>query len=111
MFTRKSTDQTDFSGTTKEQLVNDLKVVVADAEALLRATANQGGETITAVRAKAEASLASAKARLIDAQDALLHRTRVAAQATDDYVHENPWRAVSAATVAGFIIGLLISRR
>lgn len=108
---RKSTAQTDFSGITKEQLVADFKVVVADAEALLKATANQGGEAMAAVRAKAEASLATAKARLTDAQDALLEKTRVAARATDDYVHENPWRAVGVAAATGLVIGLLIGRR
>ena len=38
---------------TKEQLIADFKVVMADAEALLKATANQGGEKLTEVRAKA----------------------------------------------------------
>jgi ElaB/YqjD/DUF883 family membrane-anchored ribosome-binding protein len=35
----------------------------------------------------------------------------VVARATDDYVHEHPWRAVGAAAGVGLIIGLLISRR
>jgi hypothetical protein len=36
--------------TSKEQLIADFKIVVADAEALIKATANQGGEALTAVR-------------------------------------------------------------
>lgn len=108
---RRSAAHTDFSDITKEQLAADFKVVVADAEALLKATANQGGETIAAIRAKAEISLANAKARLTDAQDALLEKSRLAARATDDYVHENPWRAVGIAAGMGVIIGLLIGRR
>jgi len=38
----------------KDQLINDFKVVVADAEVLLKATANTGGEKLAEVRAKAE---------------------------------------------------------
>ena len=34
---------------TREQLINDFKVAVADAEALLKATAGQGGEALQAV--------------------------------------------------------------
>ncbi len=96
---------------TKDQLIADFKVVVADAEALLKATANQGGEKLAEVRAKAEESLAVVKASLADAQTELLAKGKAAAKATDAYVHENPWKAISAAAGAGLLIGLLISRR
>ena len=96
---------------TKEQLIDDFKVVVADAEALLKATANQGGEKLAEVRAKAEESLRVAKDKMAEAQAALLVRTKAAAKATDVYVHENPWRSVGAAAGVGLVIGLLIGRR
>ena len=35
----------------------------------------------------------------------------VAARATDDYVHDNPWQAIGIAGVTGLLLGLLISRR
>lgn len=96
---------------TKQQLINDFKVVVADAEALLAATAGQGGEAVEAVRAKTEASLAMAKAKIADAQAALLVKTKAAAKATDEYVHTHPWQSVGAAASVGMVIGLLIGRR
>ena len=95
----------------RDKLVADLKTVVADAEELLKATASQTGDRITAARAKAEESLKVAKVRLADAQTAAIDRTKAAAKATDDYVHENPWRAVGVAAVAGLLLGALISRR
>lgn len=94
-----------------EQLIADFKVVVADAEALLKATANQGGEKLAEVRAKAEESLKVVKARLAEAQEALIVKTKAAAKATDDYVHENPWKAIGIAASIGLVIGVLISRR
>jgi ElaB/YqjD/DUF883 family membrane-anchored ribosome-binding protein len=96
---------------TSEQLITDFKVVVADAEALLKATANQGGEKLAEVRAKAEESLRVVKARMAEAQAALLAKTKAAAKATDAYVHENPWKAVGVAAGVGLVIGLLIGRR
>jgi ElaB/YqjD/DUF883 family membrane-anchored ribosome-binding protein len=96
---------------TKEQLIDDFKVVVADAEALLKATANQGGEKLAEVRAKAEESLRVAKDKMAEAQAALLVKTKAAARATDVYVHENPWRSVGVAAGVGLVIGLLIGRR
>lgn len=111
MSTRKLSTGTDYTDIGKNQLIADFKVVIADAEALLKATANQGGEAVAAVRAKAEESLVVAKAKIADAQDALLERTRAAARATDDYVHDNPWRAVGVAAGVGLVVGLLIGRR
>lgn len=96
---------------TKEQLISDFKVVVADAEALLKATASQGGEAIANLRTKTEESLAVAKVKIADAQDAIAEKTRAAAKVTDDYVHENPWYAVGVAAGVGLVIGLLIGRR
>ncbi len=104
-------DAVEMDVVTREKLVSDLKVVIADAEELLRATANQAGEKIAEIRVKAEENLRNAKIRLARAEEALLERTKAAARATDDYVRANPWRAVGIAAGAGFIVGLLVGRR
>ena len=95
----------------KEKLVADLKVVVADAEELLRATASQAGEKVSLARERIQASLATAKVKLTDAEQALLEKSKLAAKATDEYVRDNPWQAVGVAAVAGLVLGVLISRR
>lgn len=94
----------------KEKLIQDLQLVVTDAEELLRATAGQAGDKVAAARERIQGSLAAAKERLADAQDAMLEKTRQAAHATDEYVHENPWRAVGIAAGVGLVVGMLISR-
>ena len=99
------------SDVNKDKLVADLKVVVADAEELLRATASQAGEKVTVARERIQASLATAKVKLTEAERALLEKTKQAAKVTDDYVRENPWQAVGIAAVAGLVLGVLISRR
>ena len=95
----------------KDKLVADLKVVVADAEELLRATASQAGEKVTAARERIQASLATAKVKLTEAERVLLEKSKLAAKATDEYVHEHPWKAVGVAAAAGLLLGLLIGRR
>ena len=96
---------------TKAQLVTEFKSVIADAEALIKATAGQGGDKVDQVRSKAEASLASAKDKLEDLHEDLIEKGREAVKATDDYVQENPWKAVGIAAGLGLVIGLLVSRR
>ena len=94
----------------KEKLMQDLRVVVADAEELLRATAGQAGEKVSAARERIQENLAAAKQRLAAAQDAVVARTKEAAKVTDEYVHENPWKAVGIGAGVGLIIGMLIAR-
>ena len=94
----------------KEKLMQDLRVVMSDAEELLRATAGQAGEKVAAARERIQENLAAAKARLVVAEEAVIAKTKQAAKATDEYVHENPWRAVGIGAGVGLIIGMLISR-
>ena len=42
-------------------------------------------------------------------QDSVVRRTREAAETTDHYVHENPWKVVGIAAGLGFILGLLMA--
>ena len=97
--------------TSKEQLVRDFKILVADAESLLKATAGQSGEAVAAMRAKVGESLAVAKVKLTEAEQLALEKAKAAAAATDEYVHEHPWHAVGVAAGVGLVIGLLIGRR
>jgi ElaB/YqjD/DUF883 family membrane-anchored ribosome-binding protein len=96
---------------TTDQLLADLKTVMNDAEALLRATSTQTGEKIQEVRARAEESLRQAKARLSSIEDEALRRAREVADAANEYVRENPWQSVGIAAGVGLLLGLLLSRR
>ena len=96
---------------TKDKLAQDLKIVIADAEDLLRATASQAGEKVSAAREKIQDSLRRAKLKLADVEDVIVDKGKQAARATDEYVHDQPWRAVGIAAGIGFVIGLLIGRR
>lgn len=98
------------SDISKEKLMQDLQLVVSDAEELLRATAGQAGDKVNAARERIQDSLEAAKARLNVAQEAMIEKTREAARATDEYVHDNPWRAVGIAAGVGLVVGMLISR-
>lgn len=99
------------SAVTKDKLVQDLKVVVADAEDLLRATASQAGDKVSAVRERVQESLHRAKIKLAETEDVLIDSGKQAARVTDEYVHDHPWRAVGIAAGMGLLIGLLIGRR
>jgi ElaB/YqjD/DUF883 family membrane-anchored ribosome-binding protein len=94
----------------KEKLMQDLQLVVSDAEELLRMTAAQAGEKVSAARERIQDSVSMAKANLAAAEAAMLEKTRQAARVTDEYVRDNPWRAVGISAGIGLVIGMLISR-
>ncbi|MBI5922780.1 MAG: DUF883 domain-containing protein [Betaproteobacteria bacterium] len=101
----------DMTQVSKEKLIADFKVVVADTEELLRSTAGQAGEKISELRARAQDHLAAAKAKLADAEAMIVDKAKEAGRVADDYVHDNPWSAVGIAAGVGFLIGLLVGRR
>lgn len=96
---------------TREQLVSDFKVVIADAEALLKASANGGGEKVEELRSKAVESINAMKSKLSDAETRVIEKTKEAAKATDEYVHENPWSSIGVAAGVGLAIGFLLGKR
>lgn len=104
-------EATDISAINKEKIVSDLRVVVADADEILRASANLAGEKVTELRERIQDRLRDAKLRLADAEAALVDKTKAAARATDDYVHDNPWKAVGIAAGVGLLLGVIIGRR
>lgn len=95
----------------REKLVADFKVVVADAEEILRITASQTGEKVAELRARIQERLSQAKARLSEIEQTVIVKGKAAAAATDNFVHEHPWKAVGIAALAGLAVGILISRR
>ena len=86
--------------TPRNNLMDDLRAVIADAEELLRATADQAGPRVQEARARAEESLRSARERLEGAGRQL-----------DAQVREHPWAAVGIAAAIGLIAGIVLSRK
>ena len=106
---------TDSIDASRRKLIEDFNAVITDSEALLKALAASGVEKGGALRATAEQNLQVARERVRELQADALERSRAAARAADEYVHENPWQSMGGVAVlailAGFVIGLLMNRR
>ena len=94
-----------------DKLMADLRTVVSDAEALLKATAGHAGDKVEAVRSRAEESVRQARERLESLEDDLGQRARDAAEDADRYVRDNPWAAIGIAAGVAFVVGLLVGCR
>lgn len=95
----------------RDQLIEDFKKVIGDAEELLKVTANETSGKVGEVRERAEANLREARRKLQVMENDLITQTKAAAKATDQLVHENPWQAVAIAAGVGLLFGILSGRR
>ena len=90
---------------------SEVDKAISGAEDMLSQAASATGEKAAELRDRALQQLKALRERLSDAQDVALKKGKAAAIATDDYVHDNPWRSILAAASVGVVIGLLIARR
>jgi ElaB/YqjD/DUF883 family membrane-anchored ribosome-binding protein len=94
--------ETNGRGNTREGLLNDLRLLIKDAEELLR-----GGQGYQVVRERVESTLDNAR----DGLSTMATGARDAMDTADQYVKEHPWQSVGIGALAGLVIGMLISRR
>jgi ElaB/YqjD/DUF883 family membrane-anchored ribosome-binding protein len=89
------------------KLAEDIKTLVRDAEALLRASAENAEELTDEARQRAEESLHALRSQLSDIERDLKGRAEV----LDGYVRDNPWAAVAVVGGIALLVGLLMGRR
>ena len=95
----------------RKSAVDDFGDTLSEAQDLLAKAADETGARASDLRSQVAAKLTAAKLKLQDLQDEAVDRAKAAAQVTDEYVHDNPWRAIGVATAVGFLAGVLVSRR
>jgi ElaB/YqjD/DUF883 family membrane-anchored ribosome-binding protein len=89
------------------KLAEDIKTLVRDAEALLRASTEGAEELTEEARERAQQSLHALRSQLADIERDLKGRAEV----LDSYVRDNPWTAVAVAGGVALLVGLLVGRR
>ena len=86
------------------RLAEDLRTLVDDAEALLRATSNAGSAE---VQEHAQETMQELRMRL----SALEERARERAREVDTFVRDNPWRALAVVGGVALLVGIVMGRR
>ena len=98
------------TGAARDRLLGDLKTAIGDAEQWLRGAANAGADELDDVKSKFQETLRTAKTDLLKVEDTVLAKTKLAAQVTDTYVHDNPWKSVIVGGVIWLLLGVIVSR-
>lgn len=95
-------------GNSRDRLLDDIRLVLRDAEELLRSTSLQAGEGYQVARERFESTLSSARDSLSELEDQVSVTARETMASTDRYVKENPWQAVAVGALAGLALGLVL---
>ncbi|MCY1268073.1 hypothetical protein D3C76_540340 [compost metagenome] len=95
----------------KEEFISEFQTLVSDTEKLLQSSADLFGAEAEQLREQIQANLKRARAALDSTQATVKDRGQATVEATEEYVRENPWKAVGIAAGVGFLFGLLLNRR
>ena len=90
--------------------MDDVKVLINDAEDLLRATASETGERIVDLRRRLEQKLAECKTELAEQERVWLQKAEQIRDSVAFRLREDPWFKVSLAIGVGVVLGLLLRR-
>ena len=89
----------------------EIASLIADVEDLLQKVGHIADAEVAQLRDRLNEKIAGAKETLSHQGAQLAGVARNAAGATDDYVHDNPWRSTGVATLIGLALGYVIFRR
>jgi ElaB/YqjD/DUF883 family membrane-anchored ribosome-binding protein len=92
-------DQTD-------KLMKDLRLVVQDAEDLIRATAGEVNEKTRQARVRLSQTLDKAKETAQDLQVRAVEKAKVA----DELIRDHPYESIGVAFGVGVLLGLIVNR-
>jgi len=86
-------------------LVDELRNVVIQAEALLQAIGADKDEAIGALRERVYSAVDAAKTRIAEIETQAGVVAQRASVAAEVYLRDNPWTVVGAAAAVGLILG------
>jgi ElaB/YqjD/DUF883 family membrane-anchored ribosome-binding protein len=89
------------------KVVDDLRTLSHDAEAVLQATAGQTGEKMQELRGRLASTIESAKVTYRRLEE----KAVAGAKAADKTIRDHPYESIGVAFGVGLLIGVLVSRR
>lgn len=91
----------------RDALIEDLKFLVEDAQALLKDIANEAAGLSAMNRARVASRIEALGKRLDTLRAKALQRSGQLTEATDRYVHAHPWRCLGAVAIMAAAAGAL----
>ena len=94
-------------GDSTERIGAEFRALVAASEDLLKKTAAHTGEGVDEARSALQRHLHHARGAAGQWRDTASRRYHQISSASDEFVHDNPWKAVGIAAAIGVAVSLL----
>ncbi len=95
----------------RERVLQDLKTLARDSEALLMATAGDLSEKARGARARLADALERARATCAELQEQTIASAKAAARRADTVIRDHPYQSIGIAFGVGLLVGLLATRK
>ena len=92
-------------------LKREMQDLAADLGDLVKTTTGLAGDDLARAKSQLESGVASVKASLGKFGDQIASRGRSTALASDNYVHQYPWKAIGIGAALGVLIGFVLAAR
>jgi ElaB/YqjD/DUF883 family membrane-anchored ribosome-binding protein len=99
------------SGMARDRVLQDLKTLAHDSEALLLATADDLSEKAKGARARLAGALERAKTTYAELQGQTIAAAKAAGKKADIVIREHPYESLGIAFGVGVLVGVLVARR
>ena len=90
---------------------DEVQNLISDVEDLIDRVGDAADPEVKRLRAKVANAVVSAKRSIASGAEQVQRQAKDAFDASDRYVHDQPWEAIGIAALAGVAVGFLISRR
>jgi ElaB/YqjD/DUF883 family membrane-anchored ribosome-binding protein len=95
----------------RERVMQDLKTLARDSEALLLATAGDLSEKAKGARTRLAGALERAKTTYAELQGQTIATAKAAGKKVDIVIRDHPYESIGIAFGIGLIIGVLVARK
>jgi len=96
---------------TRGALSGEMHHLITDIEDLVKKATSLSGDELAAAKAKLTERLAAARVTFAEAGETVANKARTTATATNEYVHEQPWKAIGIGATVGLLLGFALARR
>jgi ElaB/YqjD/DUF883 family membrane-anchored ribosome-binding protein len=89
----------------------EMQNLLADVDDLINRVGDAADPEVRRLRSKVAAAVAATRQSIADGTEQVQRQAKQALEASDRYVHNQPWEAIGIAALAGIAVGFLVSRR
>ena len=92
-------------------LAGELQNFIADIQGLVAGATTMSAEELNEAKAKLNERMITLKNSFDELRGNIVYKVRKSATMTNNYVHDQPWKAIGVSTLAGFVVGYVFTRR